>query len=74
VWQNRKFGHKIGNIQKFEISKPLLILYRKYQKSGIDLVDKEKPFNCRNSLYSSSGNPVYLKAQDGENVGSHVCY
>jgi len=45
---------KSESIPNFELSKLALILRREHHKSGIDLMDKAKSFNCRNGLYSES--------------------
>jgi len=39
--------------------------YSEYQKSEIDLMDKEKSLNWQNNLYSTFKNPADLQVQDG---------
>jgi len=62
---------KSESIPKCELSEPSFILRRKYQKSEIDLVEKEKSLSRRNCLYSPRTH-ADLQAEDGENVGPHL--
>jgi len=64
---------KSEGIPKFVFSMPFLMFRREYQKSGINLVEKEKSLNCRNSIYSSLKCPTDLQAQEGK-MQAHIYY